>query len=95
MLTVRGNTNKDEGSLKHGGFKICHNESIYNANRSLETFNNPGASTSMSIHAADRKVVMTWLSGSPDSGIGITNMHGIDRDNEPGEFIPKSFHEMS
>lgn len=49
---------------------------------SVGMFTSPGVSTSVSIHETTSKVVMTWLAGTDNSGIGITSSTFNDTDQD-------------
>ncbi|TVY55531.1 hypothetical protein LCER1_G003129 [Lachnellula cervina] len=102
LSAFRMNVDKTDRSDNHGSIEICHGplttDRIHSsqATRFLQVFGNGGRTTSLNMNEPCGRVVTTWLSGSTNSGIAITNTHhprlpGAEPDEEFSENISTIF----
>ncbi|TVY35631.1 hypothetical protein LSUB1_G004755 [Lachnellula subtilissima] len=96
LSAFRLNVDKSNRSDSHRSIEICHGplttQGIHSsqAARFLQHFGNSGRTTSLNMNEPCRSVAMTWLSGSTNSGIAITN-NSRPLDAEPDEDFSQSF----
>ena len=94
LCTIRANVDKNLRSKSHGSVEVCHDLSlptINNVSWRVERFDHPGPSTSLSINETSRRLAMTWLAGSPYSGIAILPVVGIPIDGDLGKLCSLSY----